>query len=281
VAANSITLQEAAKRLGVHYMTAYRYVRTGRLRARRVGAQWQVDPADLAAVAATGGNPGRATAQGRRPSRAELRRRMADRLVAGDEPGSWAVAEAALAAGATPEEVVVDGLAAAMRTIGDRWAGGQLTVDDEHRASGVASRLVGRLGPLATRRGPKLGTVVLGCPAGERHGLPTALAANVLRGRGYQVVDLGADVPVDAFAAAVAKAGRPVAAAVGVTAGNHDRAVRAIVRAIRVAAPEVVVLVGGAGIKGAAHAARLGVGWSGPDATTLAGAVDEARRERH
>ena len=32
-----ITLHEAAARLGVHYMTAYRYVRTGRLPAERDG----------------------------------------------------------------------------------------------------------------------------------------------------------------------------------------------------------------------------------------------------
>ena len=40
-------LQEAADRLGVHYMTAYRYVRTGRLPATRIGSQWWVDPGDL------------------------------------------------------------------------------------------------------------------------------------------------------------------------------------------------------------------------------------------
>jgi excisionase family DNA binding protein len=37
-----ITLREAAKRLNVHYMTAYRYVRTGRLTAHREGGQYQV-----------------------------------------------------------------------------------------------------------------------------------------------------------------------------------------------------------------------------------------------
>ena len=37
-----VTLHEAAKRLGVHYMTAYRYVRTGRLPAERDGAHWLI-----------------------------------------------------------------------------------------------------------------------------------------------------------------------------------------------------------------------------------------------
>jgi methanogenic corrinoid protein MtbC1 len=205
---------------------------------------------------------------------------MIGRLVDGDESGAWTVAEAALTGGASAEEVVVDGVGAAMRAVGDRWAAGELTVDDEHRASGVANRLVGRLGPLAARRGPKRGTVILGCPAGERHGLPTALAANVLRGRGYHVIDLGADVPADAFAAAVAKAEQPVAAAIGVTAGNRDRAVRAIIRAVLTRSPEVAILVGGAAVADEVHAARLGARWSGTDATTLADVVDEVRDGR-
>jgi excisionase family DNA binding protein len=45
--AEPISLQEAVGRLGVHYMTAYRYVRTGRLPAQRDGVQWWIDPRDL------------------------------------------------------------------------------------------------------------------------------------------------------------------------------------------------------------------------------------------
>ena len=43
-----LTLQQAADKLQVHYMTVYRYVRTGKLPATRVGSVWQVDPDDLA-----------------------------------------------------------------------------------------------------------------------------------------------------------------------------------------------------------------------------------------
>ena len=37
-----LTLLQVADKLGVHYMTVYRYVRTGRLPATRVGGIWQV-----------------------------------------------------------------------------------------------------------------------------------------------------------------------------------------------------------------------------------------------
>ena len=38
MARQSLTLPEVAEKLGVHYMTAYRYVRTGRLPAKRSGS---------------------------------------------------------------------------------------------------------------------------------------------------------------------------------------------------------------------------------------------------
>jgi len=267
-------LQEAADRLGVHYMTAYRYVRTGRLRATRIGAQWWVDPRDLEAVGVGGGVAGQARTVTRKASRATAVRRLEDRLVAGDEPGAWTIVESRLGSGSDAEEILVDGLGQAMRSVGEGWETGDYTVDDEHRASGVASRVVARLGASFTTRGPKRGSVILGTPPNELHGLPTAMAANVLRGQGFDVIDLGANVPVDAFGSAVAKTPRALAVAVAVTAGNHDRAVRAIVRAVHKVSPGLTVLVGGAGITGEEHAARLGATWSGRDARSLGEAIE-------
>src|SRR5581483_9087360 len=95
-----ITLQEAATRLGVHYMTAYRYVRTGRLPGERSGANWLVDPAALdrlGPAAPSAPRPPRGTA------RAEAPGRLAARLVAGDEAGAWHLVETALTSGLDPD----------------------------------------------------------------------------------------------------------------------------------------------------------------------------------
>ena len=45
--AADLTLNEAAELLGVHYMTAYRYVRLGFLQATKVGGCWRVAHSDL------------------------------------------------------------------------------------------------------------------------------------------------------------------------------------------------------------------------------------------
>src|SRR5690242_10310261 len=107
-ATDRISLTEAAEQLGVHYMTAYRYVRTGRLPAERDGVLWTVDPADLTRVgesrsARAAGRPRRSGDGGR--IRAGAPGRLAARLVAGDEGGAWAVVESVLDGGVDPAEV--------------------------------------------------------------------------------------------------------------------------------------------------------------------------------
>jgi excisionase family DNA binding protein len=252
-----ITLHDAADRLGVHYMTAYRYVRTGRLAAVKDGAQWRVDPADLRALLASqvqdevvGDGPGAHDAHddggrgGRRRRAAEQRRRLEHRLLAGDEAGAWTLLETAMTAGYDPEELHLDLLAPALTSIGDGWAAGRLTVADEHRASSVALRLVGRLGPRFVRRGRKRGTVVLGAAPGDAHGLPVAIAADLLRGHGHAVIDLGADVPAQSFVDAALGAERLVAVGIAATTAGNERAVVDAVAALR-AAVACPVVVGG------------------------------------
>src|SRR5215210_3256322 len=98
-----LTLHEAAARLRVHYMTAYRYIRLGLLDAHKEGGTWRVSGADLdefvARATAPPAPPGpdAATAGGRR--RAPWADRLEDRLLAGDAAGAWGVVEAALSAG--------------------------------------------------------------------------------------------------------------------------------------------------------------------------------------
>src|SRR3984957_19994084 len=47
----TLTLQEAASQLGLHYMTVYRYVRTGKLPATQEGMSWRVRVQDVKALA--------------------------------------------------------------------------------------------------------------------------------------------------------------------------------------------------------------------------------------
>src|SRR5690606_26501257 len=160
---------QAADRLGVHYMTAYRYVRTGRLPADRRGGRWSVAATDVAELArhrataggtTASGSPAEPAAHAPAPpdddaaasgsarsggdGAARYRARLLERLLAGDEPGAWHVVESALVARIRPDRAHLDLLAPCLREIGDRWAAGTLTVGDEHVASATAARLAAR-----------------------------------------------------------------------------------------------------------------------------------------
>jgi len=265
---DELTLHQVAEELGVHYMTAYRYVRLGMLPARREGREWRVRREDLDSMNAPGVAPGE--------DRAPWGERLTARLIDGDESGAWWVMESALAAGSSPEEVLVGVLAPAMRSVGERWAAGDIGVDQEHTASAIAHRLIGRLGGRFSRRGVTRGVIVLGGTAGEGHALPLALAAEVIRQKGFHVIDLGPRLPVDAFVAAVKRAPMLVAVGVGATTPGQEVELRATIAALHDAV-EVPVVVGGSAITSPQMAADLGAdAWAATPADLVTALVDQS-----
>ena len=256
-------------------MTAYRYVRLGRLPAMQEGGRWWIRPDDVERLRET------PVARGRRRhwSAATYRPRLMARLLAGDEPGAWSVLEAAMVAGAAPQAAVLDILAPVLREVGDKWESGELSVGDEHRVTSVALRLFGRLGPRFTRRGRARGTVVLAGAPGDPHALPLAILAAVLRGAGWSVVELGADTPVpDVVAAVEAVPNGPRAVGLSMSVSRYADTVREAIHALRAAAPSVTVLVGGPAIRSAEMAEALDAdGWAGdaPGALEFLAALDD------
>jgi excisionase family DNA binding protein len=265
-----VTLQQAADRLGVHYMTAYRYVRLGLLPATKEGAAWRVAATDLDRMAA--GGAGASKGRGRQAP-APWAERLERRLTAGDEVGAWGVVEASLAAGADARTVYLDLLVPALRAIGDAWAEGRIDVSDEHRATAVALRLVGRLGPRFVRRGMSRGSVVLAASPGDQHALPVALAADLVRGAGFDVEDLGADLPLASLVDAVSRAQRLVAVGLAVTATDNLPAVGEAVSCLKEVL-DVPVLVGGGAAPDRAGAAALGADGWGRDGAALVDLLD-------
>jgi excisionase family DNA binding protein len=280
MAAVALTLSEAAARLGVHYMTAYRYVRLGLLAAHKDGGTWRVDVADLdafraaASVVPDAAVGGAVADGGDRRRRAPWAQRLSDRLVAGDAMGAWGVIEAALAAGCDLAAIHVDVLTPAMWAIGDRWEAGEIDIADEHRASAIAMRLIGRLGPRFARRGRSRGVVVLANPQGERHFLALAMLADMLRASGFDPQELGADVPAASLGHAVRSADELVAVCLSVSGVEHLDAVREAISAVRATGLEVPVIVGGSAVRGIIAPAELGADHLATDGRDLVELVE-------
>ncbi|HWL50123.1 MAG TPA: B12-binding domain-containing protein [Acidimicrobiia bacterium] len=252
-----LTISDAAQRLGVHYMTVYRYIRLGMLPARKEGSEWRIDPADLKRLDTSPSVPARKRS-------APWHTRLQARMLAGDEAGSWGVAEAAIRSGMEPRDFYCDVLTPVLHTIGELWQNGEIGVEDEHLASNVASALIGRLGPRFASRGRTKGTVVTAMPAGERHDLGLAMLGDILRSDGYRVLNLGADTPASALVAALRDVDDISAIALSVVNSERLDTAATLIMAVRESVGEVPVLAGGAAVPDEQSAQQLGAdGWAG------------------
>ena len=220
-APRTLTLQEAALQLGLHYMTVYRYVRTGKLPATQDGMVWRVRASDVKALKKKPQRRGRGLGLALKPPAAP-EQALEARLLAGDSAGAWWLVEQRLGGGLDPSGVLTTLVSPALRSIGDRWADGELSVAEEHRATAIAQRIIGRLGLQFGRPGRSRGTVILAAPAGDLHTLPVAIVADLLRWRGFDVSELGANTPPDALAHAVDQADRLMAVGIASTTTGQD-----------------------------------------------------------
>lgn len=198
-----MNLQEAADRLGVHYQTAYRWIRQGLLRAVKVGATYEVEPDEVDRFLAERAVPTPP------PSRTRVRNwdahveRLLQALVAGDEPVAHQVVDRLFEGGVPVAELCGHLIAPVMRTIGEQWHLGELSVAEEHRATAIVERILGHLA--GQPRGRPRGTVVVSAAPGDLHTLPSAMAAMALRSDRWRVHHLGANVPAADLVALAAR----------------------------------------------------------------------------
>jgi len=248
-----LTLQQAAEALGVHYMTAYRYVRLGLLDATKRGGTWNVQRSAIEAFQA--GSDRSPVSPGESAPWSE---RLESRLVDGDAAGAWGVIDKAMSSGMALDAIYIKVLTPAMVNIGDRWSAGELDIAIEHRASGIAMRIVGQIGPRFVRRGRSRGTVIITSPTGEHHALPLAMLSDLLRLEGWEVTDLGANLPAASLIYVLDDT--PDAVAVGLSASSPESLVvlSEMCAAIHDARSDLLVVIGGGAIRDRDHARSLG-----------------------
>ena len=103
------------------------------------------------------------------------------------------------------EAVCVEILQKGMVEIGELWYENNASVQQEHFASGLAMRRLDSLlsaSPAPSRKQ----NILIGCPPNEWHTFTPLLLALLLRRRGFSVIYLGANVPVERFEETVAMA---------------------------------------------------------------------------
>ncbi|MFM8848182.1 MAG: cobalamin-dependent protein [Actinomycetota bacterium] len=255
-----LTIEDAALELDVHYMTAYRYVRRRALVATQVNGQWQIRREDLDDFIEQR-DQRHAKAAGSRDARrtADYHTTLRECLIDSDGNAAFEVLQSAIDSGADMEEVYLDILGPVLADIGESWARGEIDISVEHRATAVATRLVGQLSPRCVRRGRHRGNILIGGPAGERHSLALAMLGDLLRLHGWDVSDLGADTPSNSFVHAASSISNLVAVGVSVTSDESLESAAELLSTLRRAiGDDLPVLVGGSAIRDAKHARSLG-----------------------
>ena len=130
----------------------------------------------------------------------DLRRSVID----GDMPGTQAQLKKALDEHIAPEQVLKDSLISAMDEVGRRFESGDFFVPEMLISARAMKSGLALLRPyLAAANVQAVGKVVIGTVQGDLHDIGKNLVGMMLEGAGFEVIDLGADVSVDKYVAAV------------------------------------------------------------------------------
>jgi 5-methyltetrahydrofolate--homocysteine methyltransferase len=125
-------------------------------------------------------------------------------VVEGNAPAVEAGVKQALDDKTGPEVILNEALISAMNEVGKRFQNGIFFVPEMLIAARAMKTGVAILKPLFVESGIEpLGKVVLGTVFGDMHDIGKNLVGLMLEGAGFEVIDIGVDIPAEDFVAAV------------------------------------------------------------------------------
>jgi trimethylamine corrinoid protein len=150
------------------------------------------------------------------PESPDLLQAMADAVVAGDADRARELARGQVDRGGDLLLAIERGFSAGIRRVGELWEAGDYFLPElVQGAEAMKSAMSELLPALARTRGgfePR-GRVVLGTVRGDLHDIGKSLVGVLLSAHGFEVHDLGVDVPVEAFVARAREVGADIVGA--------------------------------------------------------------------
>ena len=205
----------------------------------------------------------------------DILQQIASHLYAGRHKEVATLVQQALDQGLPPGRVLSGGLIPGMDQVGRDFKAGELFIPEVLVAARAMHAGMGVLRPLlATADAPRAGTCRIGTVKGDLHDIGKNLVRMMLEGAGFEVIDLGTDVPPEAFVAAV-REHRPAIVGMSALLTTTMVSMKEVVAALEQAGllRSVKVMIGGAPVT-AAYAEQIGADAYAPDA---ASAVDVVR----
>ena len=198
---------------------------------------------------------------------------LSDSIIKGDQKTAVDVTKAALDEGMAPGTILAEGLIAGMNVIGVRFKANEVYIPEVLIAARAMKMAMEILEPKLVEAGVEpIGTAVIGTVQGDLHDIGKNLVMMMLKGAGFNVVDLGTDVAPDVF---VDKAKESNVQIVGLSAllTTTMPAMEKTIQAIKDSGLTTKTMIGGAPVT-QAYADKIGADGYAADA---ASAVDIAK----
>ena len=134
-------------------------------------------------------------------SKEDLLKEAKQAVMEGDEEAAEAMANKVIAEGINPVEIINEGLSPAMTEVGDGFANEEIPLPGVLIAAEAMTKAIEIMEPYIPKEQvtKTLGTVVLGTVEGDIHDIGKRIVATMLKVYGFEVHDLGRDVPIDVF----------------------------------------------------------------------------------
>ncbi len=127
-------------------------------------------------------------------------------VMEGDMPLAQEKVQEALDAGVAPADILQKGLVAAMAEVGRLFEEGEYFVPEMLIAARAMKAGLALLKPHLVKADVQpIGKIAAGTVKGDLHDIGKNLVCMMLEGAGFEIVDLGVDVPAERFVAAVAE----------------------------------------------------------------------------
>jgi 5-methyltetrahydrofolate--homocysteine methyltransferase len=198
-------------------------------------------------------------------------------VIDGDMNGATEGVNTALAEGIAASDILNKGLIAAMTEVGRLFEEGEYFVPEMLIAARAMQASVALLKPKLLEADIKpLGKVVIGTVKGDLHDIGKNLVAMMLEGAGFEIIDLGTDVPPEKFVAAITE---HEAEFIGMSAllTTTMPAMRTSIEALKEAGVRdtVKIMIGGAPVT-QTYADEIGADIYAPDGPSAARKAKEA-----
>jgi len=170
---------------------------------------------------------------------------LSESIIVLDEQKVLDLTQQALDSGAEPIAIINDGLTPGMNEVGKRFATGDYFLPELLIAAEVFKAAVAIVKPHLTEAMATKGKVVLGTVEGDIHDIGKNIVALAFETNGYEVIDLGIDVPITRFAEEQLATGAHIIGASAMITSTLP-ALKRVVEDVKTKSPGTKVLIGGA-----------------------------------